>query len=618
MLAVVSGGSYIGGTLVLNAAAMDDASRSAEPPPLADGSAEAKHVVEHGQYLFEGGPIRVMTRFLLPGLGNLAAVAGFLVWTGMMLATYAWISEEANVKPVVGAGLWPAALAAGAGLVLLVRGVYKDGGAKRILYPFGGLILIFFCGPSLFAALDRVAPLSDPGWWGEHWWVPLAALPGLLALALLWIGARLLPGDAKAKGARAVAGLAVFVPRLLGLLTLALLSTAALRLIDDATAPTATESETLLALVLYFGVLLGGVAFSWLIGRTSLHRPYRGRLASCFGVRREAGGVEPVPPTATALSELAPPEAGRDRSYPRLLICATANVVWRRPDGSRRAFAPFVLSHDRCGIPGVADASFPTERLEGGRAPGGLVGSEPLISLMSGVATTGAAVSPSMGRMTVSALRPFIALANLRLGRWLPNPLSARMRKEVSGAAPGWSLSKKHTGLGGGYDEFVPELLGLHRRDAARVYVSDGGHYDNLGLLALLAARRETIWCVDAEADKRGRARQLATVVQLARDELCVTIDLPLDGFAATDGLMGTTHAQGRIAYPDGSEGRLNVIKLGLTADSDQALIDRRQSDSHFPYHSTFLYMAFDQPRFDAYRRLGVENARRAISAYGN
>jgi hypothetical protein len=235
---------------------------------------------------------------------------------------------------------------------------------------------------------------------------------------------------------------------------------------------------------------------------------------------------------------------------------------------------------------------------------------------MSGVATTGAAVSPSMGRMTISALRPFIALANLRLGRWLPNPLSSRMRTEVAGATPAWSLAKRHTALGGGYDEFVPELLGLHRRDAARVYVSDGGHYDNLGLLALLTARCKTIWCVDAEADKKGRARQLETLIQLAKDDLDVMIDLPLDQFAATDGLLGTTHAQAPITYPDGTEGQLIVIKLGLTAGSDSALIARRNADRHFPYHSTFRYLAFDPPRFDAYRRLGVENAKRAISTY--
>jgi hypothetical protein len=119
---------------------------------------------------------------------------------------------------------------------------------------------------------------------------------------------------------------------------------------------------------------------------------------------------------------------------------------------------------------------------------------------MSGVAATGAAVSPSMGARTVRAARSFIAVLNIRLGRWFPNPLSTRVCSELADDADGGKVIKWtswHRGFAAGYDEFLPELFGLHQPDAPRLYVSDGGHFDNLGLLALLRARCNEIWCVD-------------------------------------------------------------------------------------------------------------------------
>ena len=199
-----------------------------------------------------------------------------------------------------------------------------------------------------------------------------------------------------------------------------------------------------------------------------------------------------------------------------------------------------MFSHDRCGAPTVPEASFNTRTLEYGRVRGALFrgGDEPLVSLMTAVATTGAAVSPSMGRKTIEAVRPLIAILNLRLGRWLPNPLSASVRRDAATHTAPWKAVKA-TFLGRGWDEFVPEMFGLHQSDGQHVYVSDGGHHDNLGLLALLRARCAEIWCVDSSADKHGHAQQLRDVIGLAKSDLDVEISLPLDGFKSTDGVRG-------------------------------------------------------------------------------
>lgn len=337
-----------------------------------------------------------------------------------------------------------------------------------------------------------------------------------------------------------------------------------------------------------------------LLARTSLHGLYRDSLARCFSVRRDDGSVELVGPTAQKLSRLTPPDPGQPGSFPRLLVCATANVVWNpeHPDerpvfrllwAPTRRFASFVYSHDRCGLPGVPYASVATADLEQVTTRSGILGGrEPVLSLMSAVASTGAAISPAMGRRTSDVLRPVLALSNLRLGRWLPNPMSGRIRAELESDEADKRM-RRHRGVGGAYDEFVPELFGLHHSDAARVYVSDGGHYDNLGLLALLQARCKEIWCVDAQADADGSAEQLQHVVKLAKDELRIGIDIDTSGFAASEpGVLGAGHALGTIHYPGTSTGALVVIKLGLVADGDaDELFAYRSKDPGFAHHGT-------------------------------
>jgi len=406
----------------------------------------------------------------------------------------------------------------------------------------------------------------------------------------------------------------VAVPRVLGLIMFALATTAAHDVIAGGAADGASTSDTSYALVAYWAVLIGGVVFQSVAARASLHRPYRDRLSSCFAVRRQDGSAVAVSPTAISLSELAPPPKGSACSFPRLLIFATANVKWKSPDGRSRPFAPFVFSHDRCGVPAVDDASFTTARLETRRAPATLLGprKEPLVSLMTGVATTGAAVSPSMGKETRPPLRPWIALFNVRLGRWLPNPLSARLRNDVDGPPPPFWLrwTQKRVAFGSGYDEFLPELLGLHRSDGPRVYLSDGGHYDNLGLLPLLWARCSEIWAIDSEADEHGHANQLRSAIRAAETVLGIVIDeLDIDRFEAADGLLGAAHDVGVIRYPGGHIGHLVVIKLGLTAQSPQHLVEYRTRDRKFPHHGTFRYQLYSAERMNTYRQLGASNA---------
>ena len=173
--------------------------------------------------------------------------------------------------------------------------------------------------------------------------------------------------------------------------------------------------------------------------------------------------------------------------------------------------------------------------------------------------------------------------------------MNSRIRDYIDRARDGSMPSQ--VAFGAGYDEFLPELLGMHRADAARLYISDGGHYDNTGLIALLIGRCETIWCVDSEADKKGRAGQLREVIAFAQDELGIAIDLNVEQFRADDmGFLGVSHAIG-------------------TSQSPIDLQQYREEDAIFPHHGTFTHIAFAPERLDAYRRLGTVNANAAMDA---
>ncbi len=107
---------------------------------------------------------------------------------------------------------------------------------------------------------------------------------------------------------------------------------------------------------------------------------------------------------------------------------------------------------------------------------------------------------------------------NIRLGRTPPNAARAGRREQVDHLTSPARL-RTRTGFLPGIDDLsLPSLLGV---TGPNMYVSDGaGHYDNLGLMTLLRARCETIWCVDSSPDKFGASKELRRVINLAEDEL--------------------------------------------------------------------------------------------------
>lgn len=604
-LAVVSGGSYIAASAMLSAP-----HSTPEMPPVATGAPEASHITGHARYLIEDGRLRTGWRFGWRIVVASAASALLLTWTGFILADLAVILAEAHDGlDVTGPDGWFAYLLAIACVAALGASGTSEGPRQYalVVVGLGGVVI---AAPGMLGQIERTEWLDRPAWWLEHG----AVAGGVVVVYAI--------GSAAPYVRQSTATVANCVTQtLLRLVFVALNCWAIAAIAPHLRSVLNGEDVGLSSALLLVVSLVGGLWASYVHDVVSLHRPYRDLAARCFGVRRRGSEVDVVtPPTAASVSDLAPP-SDPQRRHPRLLVCATANLR-----GRRGACAPFVISHDRTGLAGVEDASFATGKLELGRARASILGRkvEPELSLMSAVAMTGAAIAPTMGSMTVVGARPFLVLLNLRLGVWLPNPLSPARRDVVDmrPRRPSRLSARRdeHGKLGPGASAVVAELLGAHSSNARRIYVTDGGHYDNLGLLALLRARCAEIWSVDVYNKRTRLARQLDTVIALAREELGVVIELDTSMFELASGATQVAKncwAQGLIRYPDSSvPGRLTVVKLALTSTTPQDVAAYRSRDRRFPYHSTMAQW-YGSERFEQYRALGHHNAMVASCAAG-
>ena len=154
-------------------------------------------------------------------------------------------------------------------------------------------------------------------------------------------------------------------------------------------------------------------------------------------------------------------------------------------------------------------------------------------TLEAATAISGAAVASAMGARTrVPALGRLAVLLNLRLGVWLPNPRATAKWPDESRPKGRWIRRRRGIWL-------IREVLGVFPSARRFVYVSDGGHLDNLGLLELLRRRCRTILVVDASGDPLRSTATFDEVLGLAKTHLGIEVydDGELRGASAPGGL---------------------------------------------------------------------------------
>lgn len=350
----------------------------------------------------------------------------------------------------------------------------------------------------------------------------------------------------------------------------------------------------------------GGDLTSW-----SLHPFYRSRLASVFAQRRrsDAGGEQAgaldtyteIPPMASAQ----PPEG----PWPKLVICAAANISDPGATPHGRRVSSFTFSAEAIGGPLVG--CVPTREYERKIKH---VRSD----VMTAVAVSGAALSPSMGKMTYRAGRALLALANVRLGVWMPNPRS------TPDSATTVTTTETPTVPGRPRPIFLlREILGKNDLRAPYLYVSDGGHYENLGLVELLRRGCTRIYCFDGGGG-RGIGAALGDAIALARSELRVDIVVDPEDMAALEpdenGISASDHVVAGIHYPDADghpsrepTGKLIYARQLLTAAAPQDVHAHARRNPKFPHDPTSDQFLTGQA-FESYRALGRLAATNALA----
>src|SRR5262249_3875394 len=127
------------------------------------------------------------------------------------------------------------------------------------------------------------------------------------------------------------------------------------------------------------------------------------------------------------------------------------------------------------------------------------------LSLGTAIALSGAAGGPRLGYHTSPATSFLMMLFNVRLGLWLPNPATASTY-DLSRAKPPNALVT-----------LFRELVGLSSDQDKAVYLSDGGHFENLGLYEMVRRRCRHIVVVDAGADPNAEFGDLGNAVHKIR-----------------------------------------------------------------------------------------------------
>lgn len=444
-------------------------------------------------------------------------------------------------------------------------------------------------------------------------------------LSVGWIGYRLSSARFRPSASEAIS----LLPSVLALAALAWAPT---------TAPVLLSLYVILTAALHF------VAELLLVNATSLHRLYRDRLEEGFALgwaqpgttNGPAPAITPVTLTDLAnFYDLTDSTTNSPRKRPYLIANMTLNLSGSKQKNMRNRNADFfTVTADHVG----SDATGYRESTDYtlGSASTAFVSPAERLDLGTVAAASGAAVGSRMGRTGFALFAPTLALLNIRLGLWLRNPKMAPGAGQKAGSKAGLTL--------------LDEITGALDEDKSLLYLTDGGHIDNLGLYQLLKRRCDLIICVDAEADPAMACGALVDVERLARIDLGVLLDIRIDPLrdAALSRRAGLfTRAPGapapvsdpschaiisRIHYPEQTPvtsatgdappklkektGILVYIKTALTGDEPSYVLDYERRHPTFP-HETTGDQFFSEDQFEAYRALGFHAARDALRQDG-
>jgi len=352
------------------------------------------------------------------------------------------------------------------------------------------------------------------------------------------------------------------------------------------------------------------------VNKFSLHSMYRNRLIRAYmGASRPQSERRPNPFTGfdasdnLAMHELSHYDISQKEPKRKLMhivnICLNLtsghNLAWQQ-----RKAETFTVSPLHCGSFQLGYRK--TREYGGGSAPPGHG-----ISLGTAVTISGAAASPNMGYHSSPALAFLMTLFNARLGWWLGNPGPAGNDKYFPSLH-----SYKRSGPRFALRPILTEALGHSDNTSPYVYLSDGGHFENLGLYEMILRRAHLVVVADGSQDPQSRFEDLAGAVRKIRIDLGIPIDfiggMPIYGkddkehkgetrYCAV-GLVRYSCADRDTSGKPAKDGVIIYIKPAITGGEPIDILNYASTSRAFPHEST-ADQNYTEQQLESYRALG-------------
>lgn len=371
-----------------------------------------------------------------------------------------------------------------------------------------------------------------------------------------------------------------------------------------------THESHWLKIILLTLVLAGASFFlsHWIdINRFSLHAVYRNRLIRAYlgasnSNRRPNAFTGFDPADNLHMAEL------NHRPFHivnmALNLVTGDNLAWQQRKADSFTASPLHAGAYRLGFRKVAEyaslATDPSGAVEREATRMGQQGSTANgLTLGTSVTISGAAASPNMGYHSSPPLAALMTLFNIRLGAWLGNPGKAGDKSYKDGCPRS------------AFRHLVMEALGWTGDKSEYVYLSDGGHFENLGLYEMVRRRCRQIVVSDAGCDPKCALEDLGNAIRKIRIDLGIPIEIPhqFQIYSRSPNSTSKYCARGIIHYAavDGegvAPGELLYIKPAISGDEPKDVFNYKESSLLFPHESTSDQW-FSESQFESYRMLG-------------
>lgn len=364
----------------------------------------------------------------------------------------------------------------------------------------------------------------------------------------------------------------------------------------------------LLPLVVMLGLPLLFLGLAALLGLSidvnvfALHMFYRNRLERCYlGASNDHRQADPYtdldPRDSPKLAELT--LAGNDcgqRPYPlintALNLTRSDNLAWQERKAGSFVFTPQFCGYQLPGS-GTGNKGAYQRADEYVRDIGGW------ISLATPITISGAAASPNSGYHTSAALAALMTVFDIRLGMWIQNPSQNEVWRQ-----PGPKQSLRY---------LLKELTSSTNENSDFVYVSDGGHFENLALYELVRRRCRYIVVCDAGCDPDYSFEDLGNAIRKCKVDLGIDIDIdtrsikpdPTTGLSRSHCAVGTIHYERVDPTRAVAQGYLLYVKASLTGNEPADVGQYAAQHKAFPHESTGDQW-YTESQFESYRALGL------------